>query len=167
MAIAKTTCTCKKCGQKFEVRVKRSNRRDACSFEQWAAENITECPECRDARKTAGRQAYAEKVLAPYTLPALKGSQKQIAWAEKLREKALPKWIEWLGGSDEVDVTALQWVISRHTDCRWWIDNRNVLTNQDAALELLGKEGEAYEAEVLATPAEKGTAKFTAAPDAR
>ena len=50
MAIAKATCRCAICGEEFEYRTYRRNRREADSFEAWAAEHITECPDCRQAR---------------------------------------------------------------------------------------------------------------------
>jgi hypothetical protein len=50
MAIAKATCTCKTCGETFEKRAEKRNRREADSWEQWAVENFDECPKCYKAR---------------------------------------------------------------------------------------------------------------------
>ena len=44
MAIAKAECTCAACGKKFEVRVSRSNSREAASFEEWAKAICVDVP---------------------------------------------------------------------------------------------------------------------------
>lgn len=46
-------------------------------------ENNCVCPECYAAEQAAKREAEANK----YALPELTGSEKQIAWAEKIRSK--------------------------------------------------------------------------------
>lgn len=148
MAIATATCTCEKCSKRFEVRVTRRNRADANSFEEWAAENITVCPDCKQAEKDAAAEAAANKALAPYTLPALDGTPKQIAWAEKLRKSRLLAWLKELG--EDVEESAIQWVLNRHADARWWIDHRDADT-----MSLLEEVAAEYQAEVLATDDEK------------
>ena len=50
MAKAVAKCTCATCGQEFTYEKTCFNRRDADSFEEWAAANITECSECREKR---------------------------------------------------------------------------------------------------------------------
>lgn len=48
----------------------------------WYEENCV-CPECFAAEQAAKREAEAQK----YALPELVGSEKQVAWAEKIRSK--------------------------------------------------------------------------------
>ncbi len=82
MAKAKANCKCKICGKEFEVTADKKNRREADSWEAWAAENITECSECYKTRTAA---EAAEKD-AKYALPEIEGvSEKQIAYAQSLR----------------------------------------------------------------------------------
>ncbi|MBO4793599.1 MAG: hypothetical protein J5556_03415 [Deltaproteobacteria bacterium] len=92
MAIAKAECTCATCGEKFEVRVSKSNSREARSFEIWAAENITECRECQEKRiqaKHDAENAQAAAAAQEMGYPELLGTEKQIAWANTIREKAM------------------------------------------------------------------------------
>jgi uncharacterized Zn finger protein (UPF0148 family) len=60
MAIARATCTCATCGETFEKRAEKRNRREADSWEQWAVENYDECPKCYGASL---RQADVERGL--------------------------------------------------------------------------------------------------------
>lgn len=61
MARARVTCICSTCGAEFE-KIKRGcyNRAAANSWEEWARENIDECPECYKKRR---REEEAEKGL--------------------------------------------------------------------------------------------------------
>lgn len=93
MAKAKVTCRCEACGNTFEhARICR-NRREADSYEKWAAENITVCPACYAASKKAAAKskldAYiADNFDAEHPLPEIIGvSEKQIAYAASLRSK--------------------------------------------------------------------------------
>lgn len=46
LLMAKAQCHCAVCGNDFEIKVKRRNREEATSFEEWAAKNITVCRGC-------------------------------------------------------------------------------------------------------------------------
>ena len=46
MANATVMCKCEKCGKEFMKEKICRNRTEADSFEEWAKENCTECPEC-------------------------------------------------------------------------------------------------------------------------
>ena len=82
MARAKITLTCSDCGETFEHIHFCNNRRDADSYETWAKENVTQCPDCY-------RKAQLAKKLEGLDLPEITGvSEKQIAYARKLRDKA-------------------------------------------------------------------------------
>lgn len=92
MAIARATCMCGTCGQEFEVRVSRRNSSEARRFEAWAAENITECDECKAKRIRAAHDeenAKAAEAAQEMGYPALLGTEKQVAWANTIREKAM------------------------------------------------------------------------------
>lgn len=82
MARAKINLTCHDCGRKFEHIKFCNNRSDADSYEAWAVENVTQCPTCYQA-------ALLAQKLKGLDLPAITGkSDKQIAYAKKLRDKA-------------------------------------------------------------------------------
>lgn len=87
MAKAKATCTCKTCGATFTRETIKRNRSEADSWEAWAAENIDTCPSCYRAEK---KQKEAERVAArSQQLPQLQGSEKQVAWANTIRDKII------------------------------------------------------------------------------
>lgn len=87
MAKARVTCTCKICGATFTRETIKRNRAEADSWEAWAAENIDTCPSCYRAEK---KQKEAEHVAArSQQLPQLQGSEKQVAWANSIRNKMI------------------------------------------------------------------------------
>lgn len=92
MAIAKITITCTTCGKVFEHRKECHTRKEADSYESWAADHIDTCPECH-AKQVAKQKA--DKVVAVLEkfgcqLPELIGaSEKQIAYAVKVRNQYL------------------------------------------------------------------------------
>ena len=90
MARAIAMCKCEKCGKEFQKIQYLENRKRADEWQKWAEANITICEECykeeREAeRKVANEEAAKEN--AELGLPALIGSEKQIAWAEKIRNE--------------------------------------------------------------------------------
>lgn len=120
------------------------------SYVEWAEANKL-CPECwqakRDAERESANQAAAES-NASAGLPALTGSDKQIAWAESIRKPVAETLLRLDGLSrdhaaahlseqarGEVrDAVAL--IVSEvlgHTDARWWIDHRDYLSNFNLA----------------------------------
>lgn len=87
MAKARVTCTCKACGATFTRETIKRNRAEADSWEAWAAENIDTCPSCYKAEK---QQKEAERVAArSQQLPQLEGSEKQVSWANAIRDKMI------------------------------------------------------------------------------
>lgn len=89
MAIAKLECTCERCGRKFEHRRTVNNRRDANSYTAWANDHITVCPDCyHEAQKEAEARKIAEEAVK-LNLPVLVGTEKQTAWAMKIRHDLL------------------------------------------------------------------------------
>ena len=72
-------------GNDFEIKVKRRNREEATSFEEWAAKNITVCRGCE--QKIRKQENHKRALENSDGLPALKGTEKQIAWAFDIRGK--------------------------------------------------------------------------------
>ena len=86
--MAKITQRCKECGNEFEHRKKCYNSKDRESYEAWATNNITICPECYTKRKRQEEREKREKFYAEYGIPAITaGTEKQIAYANKLRDE--------------------------------------------------------------------------------
>lgn len=61
MAIAVATCTCRRCGAKFERRRKCLNRKEADSWEDWASKTFDLCPKCYGEEQ---REAEAKEPLS-------------------------------------------------------------------------------------------------------
>lgn len=142
MAKASITCKCPECGAEYTWMKTCYNRREADSWEAWAAgQSDRLCPECyRKAQREAATKAGAEQARKD-RLPALTGSEKQIAWAEAIRGKAIATW-------DRCDIKTearplLIECISGHLEAKWWIDNRSNLEcateNNPLAKELMAK----------------------------
>lgn len=123
------------CGHTGTVELYGPNRDRERKLE-WMAEGV--CPDCYRAEKHVERQA----ILQPLgELAALTGSEKQIAWAEDLREKAVAEYMEQGRVSTikpEYRELALGWlaqVVNKQQAAKWWIDNRSRLyTLLDKAL---------------------------------
>ena len=99
MAIATATCTCATCGKTFEVRAQKQNRRDADAWEIWAVDHLDECTDCYKARRSRERDenhARAAAEAQEMGWPVLTGSEKQIAWANTLREEIIGKLNDYL-----------------------------------------------------------------------
>jgi len=132
MAKAEITCTCAGCGKTFEVERSFSNRRSADEWVEWATshEYYTECPECYRKRMIQRREdqnKLAAGMSADMGLPELSGSEKQIAWAVKIR-------FDWLMGDychfdklqDEGKNIIMEWLrLDDHTTAKFWIENRD------------------------------------------
>lgn len=143
MAKAYATCTCAHCGEEFVVTATRYSRKEADSWEKWAATHYDCCDECA-AKMRAEENARCAAAAAEMGLPSLKGSAKQIAWAEKIRfdfvaavDKAFDELLERYekqkaeGKVDEfieadikaIDITR-KYVLEHITSAAWWIDHR-------------------------------------------
>lgn len=122
MARGMVTCTCKKCGKSFNKVKYCANRRDAESWESWASSNITICDDCRTA-EINGKLVEKRKGLA-----ALAGSEKQIAWAEKIRGEFVSGISDAMSSTSEEYIPLLNKVIDyikSIPSASWWIDHRN------------------------------------------
>lgn len=87
MAKARATCTCKTCGATFTRETIKRNRSEADSWEAWAAENIDTCPGCFRAQQQ--KEKELEAAARSSQLPQLQGSEKQVAWANAIRNKMI------------------------------------------------------------------------------
>ena len=115
---------------------------------EWKAERIFSslCPECAEKKRKALREkenAEAAKKTAEMELPELSGSEKQVAWANTLRVSAVEFCSNGVRKLDEdteflvknragnrvkikkaVIFDTIDLIVKKHTDARYWIDNR-------------------------------------------
>jgi hypothetical protein len=91
-----------------------------------------DCPDCWAAQKKAEKEAEEAKAkqLAE-GLPPLIGTEKQIAWAEKIRAAVYVSGLKFLSGlsndKKREPEKHLRQYIDAATDAHWWIDNRSRL----------------------------------------
>lgn len=117
MAKATATCTCATCGAKFTKTKICYNRRDADSWEAWAAENIDECGACYKARMRAA-EAAQPLTLHITTDPYTKHPMVVMIWsgdtlAHKDEIKALGyRW-------DDADIYSSYEFVIRDGERRW------------------------------------------------
>lgn len=100
---------------------------------QWIADHKFEglCPECFQRQLEAQREAEniesAEKA-EEMELPELTGSERQVAWANTLRQKFIDK-TQKFSDMSSIDFSkvseALQYILITYTKASWYIDNRN------------------------------------------
>lgn len=88
MAQAIAKCTCKECGAAFKVTAIRNSRKDADSWEEWAKDYYDLCSDCEEKARAKKASELAEKAKAE-GLPELRGTERQIVWAEQLRANRL------------------------------------------------------------------------------
>lgn len=141
MAVARAECTCELCGNIFYKETKRQNRRLADDWEKWASENIKVCPDCEREIYEEEAEELAQKASAN-GLPKLRGSEKQITWAEHIRaellesmEKSVEEARECVNGLDEGEekdrcikllriFEQILIQVRNETSAAWWIDKR-------------------------------------------
>lgn len=92
MSRVKMVLKCEHCGKTFEHIHMCRNSTEAGTYEAWARENITTCPDCYAAQKRAHQldavSGYISSFSDRHPLPEITGvSEKQIAYASSLREK--------------------------------------------------------------------------------
>lgn len=124
------------CGHKEQVQIYGTNTRGQ---REWRAARLAEEP-CADCRRAAHQQrnAAAAQVAAQSGLPALTGSERQIAWAESIRLAGLAQLADHATraaravedpAARERVVAVLLHILTRiasaQTDARWWIDHRH------------------------------------------
>ncbi|WP_210211003.1 hypothetical protein [Rhodomicrobium lacus] len=101
------------------------------SYIAWAGKSGI-CPACA----AANAQRAAEAVESEYALPALAGSDKQVAWARKIRAEKVGEAVKWmdavaakvpeakLEAYAEQRARALQAFFAK-TSASYWIDNKD------------------------------------------
>ena len=140
MAIARIQITCTDCETEFWAKKECRNRAEANSWENWVRQNGRQCPDCyakavaaaREAERAAKSAENAEKAAGcPISLPELQGSEKQVKWANDIRNAALAqlekygiKWADFIAQAAtdadiKVDLDKLM-----QPAAKWWIDNR-------------------------------------------
>lgn len=154
MAMANAQCTCKTCGQVFEIRTKKRNTTEARQFEEWAEANITECRDCENARiekQRAEENAKAAAAAKDAGWPELNGTAKQVAWAETIRREGLEllkKHFETMsqGKPQAMAVCGMfEELLLGNQQAGWWIDHRDGLTYIHGIMQLIKKlDAEAY-----------------------
>lgn len=131
MAVGTATCTCSRCGRTFEVSAKRPSRKAADEWEIWAAQNYDICQDCEAEERRQQAAEYAAEAAAD-GLPVLRGTEKQVSWAERIRRE---KWVAMsayisqtvAGGAAESAKEmegVMNYVLSTNSGARWWIDHR-------------------------------------------
>lgn len=97
------------------------------------------CPDCYKAEKQGEEKSFAEK----YELPELKGSEKQISWANKIRKEKIKEFegekpaIRKGAGDDFADfLDKFTNHYYKNNSASWWIDHREWRAFKKA---LLGK----------------------------
>ena len=145
MAKARAICTCSICGATFKKTAVNHNRREADSWEEWAEQVFTTCPDCEQKQHEEAAKAYAEQAAAQ-CWATLVGSPKQVTWAEQIRasivedaQKSFDRWAEdakierslghdekaaKLERSREVYTKLLQDLLHEQNRSGWWIDRR-------------------------------------------
>jgi len=126
------------CGHTADLQMYGPHK-DRESKKEWL-ERSGVCPECYKAKKDEERK-QADVVAAEKnaTRPALKGSEKQIAWAEKLRAynydifvAAKKRGEEAMAGGHnpgDAEKQIFDFVVAAGncTSAKWWIDNREAI----------------------------------------
>lgn len=129
MAKASVTLVCSDCGAEY-IRTKIcANRRDADSWEAWTLSHSAGdvCPDCYHRRQREAAEQKANTVEASEELPALIGSEKQIAWARTIRADIIDKVHKYTDGKDTTDAFQVFWAwLIGQNKAAWWIDNRSI-----------------------------------------
>lgn len=85
MAVGEIKKICVKCGKAFSRREKFYSRDEANRWQEWAEKAITLCPECSKEKWVSEIPDEIAEFEQANNLPDLNGSEKQIAWARKIR----------------------------------------------------------------------------------
>ena len=138
MAKAKAICRCATCGKEFPFVAYKNNSREARDFEKWAAENIDECPDCREKRiqeERAEQARISAEAAKAKGWPELIGSAKQVRWATSIREAELGRMADdftrrlkiCYPESWAIAMAAIDRLASTKTKASWWIDNKDYI----------------------------------------
>lgn len=148
MAIASIRVICKDCGEEFEWRRECHNRKEANDTEEWAKNTIDQCPRCyakqqkelERAKQKEESEKYAA-VLSDYNLPVLQGTEKQVEWANIIRNMSVGEMLRYKPKESF-------WTFVRNkTDAIWWIENRDDVDYLQGFQKLINKERDMEEAQ--------------------
>jgi DNA-directed RNA polymerase subunit RPC12/RpoP len=145
--MAKTEYTCAECGA--SVTVWGRNRSEANRLARWHESEGHLCSDC-EAKRLAEKNRKAADANATTGLPQLTGSEKQIAWAETLRQKMLANarayapLMRILRDSFTMDATPLEDIPGIREEMRAAVadvaerDRHYVLTSADSVMREIG-----------------------------
>lgn len=138
MAVGTVIRICEKCGKEYEIRKKFMNRREADSWEEYMngfEKRNGLCRECYHEKMEAERAAKEAEDAAKagrLNMVELNGSEKQVAWANKIRVKLV------LMATEKINANDTFWeYVNKKTDASWWIDHRDIYNYADFARALL------------------------------
>lgn len=86
-------------------------------------ENYGLCSECYKAQMQKHEETSRKTRKEAFDLPAIKGSPKQVAWAEKIRDGFFKDW-ENLGVQKDLRAEKFINWLKKQAEARFWIDNR-------------------------------------------
>jgi hypothetical protein len=134
------------------------------STRRWRLDNVEPqklCEECYQielAKKREQANQEAAEAAKQMKLPELVGSERQVPWAETIRQQiliGLDELVYRLPEERRGDINLLEAIehIKSKTDASWWIDRRGVSEYQlKQLLEEASKEAETEKADTLAKP---------------
>lgn len=140
MAKGTAICKCKTCGKEFKREKYCYSRKEANEYEAWAVDYYEECPDCykvrrgkENAEKYAAENAKAANYAAANNLPELKGTVKQVAWANSIRAKMIAEMESRVSENSKTASQAelvwtdkiLNYVKTKLVSASYWIDNQD------------------------------------------
>ena len=128
-ATAHVWIVCGKCGRRFERQKMCRSQNAAGKYEDWVYKNMTLCPKCwfnakreDELKERAEKEKRDEEITRGVKFSAFVfGSEKQIAWAEKIRRGAVASLLADKRGLSEDTLAHINAI----TDSRWWISIRD------------------------------------------
>ena len=138
MAKAEAYCTCTKCGAKFIRIGYQTSVKAANEWKEWAEGYFDTCNDCYQAEKEEKENKKHQEMVDEYSLPDLSGTEKQIAWANKIRDEKIEGCVQFLSRLDTEAKTKENYVEveqytqrfeslkDQNTTARFWIDNRDI-----------------------------------------
>jgi DNA-directed RNA polymerase subunit RPC12/RpoP len=128
MAKVEITLKCSECGKEFVHTNYKQSRKLADSYEEWAKDNITVCPECykkaiREEKETRINRAFEE--VKNLVTSELIGTEKQVKWAEQIRKETAGNFAE---AVKENRIKPEFWdKFNSIISSVWWIEHRDTL----------------------------------------
>ena len=143
---------CDKCGAEYKVQMYGPNKTRQWKIDNWRGI----CDECKERLRSEELEAATAKT-SEMDLPELTGTEKQIAWAVKIRVGLLEKIDH--EKLSQAEIEAVEKVCAEKTAAGWWIDNRSEYDFSAAIKKTVKLE---TSPEAVAVNAEKDAAKAEA-----